>query len=161
MNKQNLIDKILLIKPNILISMGFVLIIAIGILGEYFSWSRLPFSPFSNFFGGMVFVYGWLLHLYCHKFHQHAHEQSLQIQSIVVSGPFAKVRHPMYLSIMLMDLALVIAWGIVWMFIPFFLFWGLIVTIMIKEEQFLLQNLGGQYEDYLRQVPWRLVPKIF
>jgi hypothetical protein len=37
MNKQNLMDRILSVKPNILILGGFVLIIAFGVLGEYFS----------------------------------------------------------------------------------------------------------------------------
>ena len=161
MSMQNFMEMVLLIKPNILISTGFILIVVIGILGVYFSWSKLPYAPFSNFFGGLAFISGWLLHLYCHKFHHHAHQQSNEIKIVVASGPFAKIRHPMYLSIILMDLGLVIAWGIMWMFVPFFLFSGLIMLIMIQEEKFLLQNLGDQYLDYRRQVPWRLMPGIF
>ncbi|HBE78063.1 MAG TPA: hypothetical protein DDW65_09840 [Firmicutes bacterium] len=121
----------------------------------------MPFTPFSNFCGGVVFISGWLFHLYCHKFHRHAHEQSSQIQNLVTAGPFAKIRHPMYLGLFLMDLGLVIAWGILWMLAPFFLLLGLIVLIIIQEEKFLFQNLGGQYEEYMHRVPWRLIPKIF
>jgi protein-S-isoprenylcysteine O-methyltransferase Ste14 len=47
------------------------------------------------------------------------------------------------------------------MFAPFFLLLGLIVMLVIQEEKFLLQTLGAQYQDYMRQVPWRLVPGIF
>lgn len=161
MDRSKLINKLLGVKPPFLMSLGRVLIIAVGLLGEYFSWSRLLFAPFSNIFGGIVFLYGWLFHLYCHKFHRQAHDRPEQIRSVVTTGPFAKIRHPMYLSSMLIDGGLVMAWGIGWMFLPFLLFLGWMGFIIIQEEKYLLQSMGAQYEEYMRRVPWRLVPRIF
>jgi protein-S-isoprenylcysteine O-methyltransferase Ste14 len=155
------LSRLLKVKPNILMVLGLIVIIAVGFLGEYFSWGRIPWSPFSNILGSLIILVGWLFHLYCHKFHHHAHERSEQIRNIVSTGPFAKIRHPMYLSLILMDGGLVIAWGIAWMFLPFLLFLGWTCLIIIQEEKYLLQTLGVQYEEYVRQVPWRLVPKIF
>jgi protein-S-isoprenylcysteine O-methyltransferase Ste14 len=161
MNQRKFSNRLLGVKPNVLMLLGLIFIIGVGLLGEYFSWAKIPWSPFSNIFGGLVFLYGWFFHLYCHKYHPQAHERSKQIRSIVTTGPFAKIRHPMYLSLILMDGGLVIAWGIAYMFLPFLLFLGWLGFVIIREEKYLLQTLGGQYEEYIGRVPWRLIPKIF
>ena len=137
------------------------IIIVIGILGEIFSWVRIPLSPYSNLVGGAIFLGGWIFHVYCHRVHKQAHEQSQQIEGIVTTGVFSKIRHPMYLSLILMYLGLAIAWGIVWMLLPSFLFSAFTVLIAIKEEEVLLRKFGHQYEEYMQAVPWRLIPSIF
>jgi protein-S-isoprenylcysteine O-methyltransferase Ste14 len=60
-----------------------------------------------------------------------------------------------------MYLGLAIAWGVVWMLLPSFFFSALTVLTTIKEEEFLLRRFGRQYEKYMQDVPWRLIPKIF
>ncbi|MFO7740412.1 MAG: isoprenylcysteine carboxylmethyltransferase family protein, partial [Desulfatiglandaceae bacterium] len=90
-----------------------------------------------------------------------AHEHSQQIEGLVTTGVFSKMRHPMYLSLILMYLGLPIAWGIVWMLLPSLLFSALTVLTTIKEEEFLLRRFGHQYEEYMQAVPWRLIPKVF
>lgn len=161
MNRKSIINWCINVKPNIVMSFGFVLVIVTGILGEYYSWERLPQKPLSNVFGCIVFIAGWILHIHCHRFHKQAHEYSGQIQNIVNSGPFSIIRHPMYLSLILMYFGLFIAWGIIWMFVPSIFFSLLIIMIALKEEKFLLHKLGSQYEDYKGKVPWRFIPKIF
>ncbi|MTI59646.1 MAG: hypothetical protein FH762_06590 [Firmicutes bacterium] len=42
-----------------------------------------------------------------------AHLSSDQIKSIIKSGPFAIIRHPMYLSLILMYLGISMTWGII------------------------------------------------
>jgi protein-S-isoprenylcysteine O-methyltransferase Ste14 len=74
---------------------------------------------------------------------------------------FSKMRHPMYLSLILMYLGLAIAWGVVWMLLPSLLFSALTVLTTIKEEELLLRRFGRQYEEYMQAVPWRFIPKIF
>lgn len=65
-----IIEYYLNLKPNIMMSFGFILIIFIGFLGEYFSWARIPYQPLSNIIGGIIFITGWLFHKYCHSFHK-------------------------------------------------------------------------------------------
>jgi protein-S-isoprenylcysteine O-methyltransferase Ste14 len=60
-----------------------------------------------------------------------------------------------------MYLGLAIAWGVVWMLLPSLFFSALTVLITIKEEEFLLRRFGYQYEEYMQEVPWRFLPKIF
>jgi protein-S-isoprenylcysteine O-methyltransferase Ste14 len=52
----------------------------------------------------------------------------------------------MHLSLILMYLGLAIAWGVVWMLFPSLVFIAVTVLIAIKEEEFLLQKFGHQYE---------------
>jgi protein-S-isoprenylcysteine O-methyltransferase Ste14 len=161
MKGQTLLNQYLLVKPTLRMVIEWPIIIIIGILGEIFSWVRIPLSPYSNLVGGAILLGGWMFHVYCHRVHKQAHEQSQQIEELVTTGVFSKVRHPMYLSLILMYLGLAIAWGVVWMLLPSLFFSVLTVLTTIKEEEFLLRRFGHQYEEYMQAVPWRLIPKIF
>ena len=154
-------NQYLLAKPTIRMVIEWPTIIVVGILGEIFSWIRIPLSPYSNFVGGAILLVGLIFHAYCHRVHQQAHEQSQHIEGLVTTGVFSKIRHPMYSSLILMYLGLAIAWGVVWMLLPFLLFSALTVLTTIKEEEFLLERFGHQYEEYMQAVPWRFIPKIF
>jgi protein-S-isoprenylcysteine O-methyltransferase Ste14 len=161
MKGQALLNQYLLAKPTLRIVIEWSIIIVIGILGEIFSWVRIPLSPYSNFVGGAILLGGWIFHAYCHRVHKQAHEQSEQIEGLVTTGVFSKIRHPMYLGLILMCLGLAIAWGVVWMLLPSLLSSALTVLAAIKEEEFLLRRFGHQYEEYMTAVPWRLIPKVF
>lgn len=158
---QNLLNQFLLGNPFFRLSFAMPTILLVGILGEIFSWNRLPWFPYSNFLGGALFLGGWAFHLHCHKTHKQAHEQSEQIERIVTDGVFSKIRHPMYLGLIIMYWGGAMAWGIVWMLLPAFLFSALIVLMALREEAFLLEKFGRQYALYQQSVPWRFIPGIF
>jgi protein-S-isoprenylcysteine O-methyltransferase Ste14 len=161
MRIQSLLNRYLLTKPTVSMAIEFPIIVIIGILGEVFSWDKIPWSPYSNLVGGAVFLGGWVFHAYCHRAHKQAHEGSDRIEGLVATGVFAKIRHPMYVSLLLIYLGLAIAWGVVWMLPASLLFSGLTVMTAIKEEGYLLDKFGRGYEEYMRAVPWRFIPKIF
>ena len=161
MEKYKFIDRFLLAKPNIIFLAGFLIIVITGAAGEIFDWMKIPFSPYSNIIGGIIAACGWLLHLYCHRIHKQAHNKSEQIDEIVTTGIFSKIRHPMYLGMILGFLGISIAWGVIWMLIPAVLFSLLAVLISIKEEEYLLKKFGRRYEEYMEKVRWRFITKIF
>lgn len=161
MKGHRLLDPYLLAKPIFRMLIEWPILIIIGILGEIFSWGRIPLSPYSNFVGGAIFLGGWIFHANCHRAHKQAHEQSEQIEGLITTGVFSKIRHPMYLSLIFMYLGLAMAWGVVWMLLPSILFSVLMVLTTIKEEEVLLRRFGHQYEAYMQAVPWRLIPRIF
>ena len=133
MKGQKILDKYLLAKPILRMVIEWPIIIVVGILGEIFSWARIPLCPYSNFFGGGILLGGLIFHAHCHRVHKQAHEQSQQIEELVTTGVFSKMRHPMYLSLILMYMGLAIAWGIIWMLVPSILFSALTVLTTIKE----------------------------
>lgn len=161
MKQQSIINRYLLAKPNIIFMIGFLIILSTGILGEIFNWTKIPFSPYSNIIGGIIAFSGWILHLYCHRTHRQAHKKSQHINKIVTTGIFSKIRHPMYLGIIITYFGLAIAWGILWMLIPAILFSLLAALVSIKEEEYLLQKFGIEYKEYMQKVPWRFIKKIF
>jgi protein-S-isoprenylcysteine O-methyltransferase Ste14 len=148
-------------KPTLLMNIGFLVMIALGVIGEIHSWTRIGFRPYSHFIGGAVFVAGFLLHRYCHKTHTQAHDRAQKIEGIIKTGPFATIRHPLYLSLIVMFFGLAVGWGVFWMFVPAVLFSAVTVCIAIEEEKYLLQRFGDEYREYLRSVRWRMIPGVF
>jgi len=79
---------------------------------------------------------------------------------VISTGPYAIIRHPMYLGAIVMlfgtPLALGSWWGLL-MFIPitFIIAWRL-----LDEEKFLLQGLSG-YKEYGQKTRYRLAPFIW
>jgi protein-S-isoprenylcysteine O-methyltransferase Ste14 len=81
-------------------------------------------------------------------------------QTVITTGPYAIVRHPMYFGALfyLAGTSLVLGswWGLATVPILAVLF-GIRIGI---EEKTLRMGLGG-YDDYARRVRWRLVPLIW
>lgn len=79
--------------------------------------------------------------------------------SVLVSrGPYAMVRHPMYLAVLLI-LGGVCLRGSPWSLIPLLLLLGWWVAKVSVEERF-LRATHPDYADYARRVRWRIVPGI-
>lgn len=118
-------------------------------------------SCINKILGCILFILGLVLHTNCHKYHKKAHDYSSNIEEIVKTGPFGIIRHPMYLSLIAMYWGLAIGWEIIWIIAPAIVFSLLVILIAWGEERLLLSELGEQYQDYMRRVPWRFIPKIF
>jgi protein-S-isoprenylcysteine O-methyltransferase Ste14 len=81
-------------------------------------------------------------------------------QAVITTGPYAIVRHPMYLGALfyMAGTSLVLGswWGLVTVPVLTLLL-GIRIGI---EEQALRSGLEG-YDDYARRVPWRLIPLVW
>lgn len=161
MKKNKLTDLLISVKPNTFMTFGAVVIIAVGVLGDIFSWPVLWQGLARKIIGFTVFALGWALHLYCHKFHKKAHEVADHIQDVITAGPFSSIRHPMYLGLIVMYFGLAVGWGIAWALIPAAFFSTLVIMTAIKEEAYLSDKLGPQYREYMQKVPWRFIPRVF
>jgi protein-S-isoprenylcysteine O-methyltransferase Ste14 len=81
-------------------------------------------------------------------------------QRVVSTGPYAVVRHPMYLGSSIMWLATPVALGSYWA-LPFFFFIpAVLVYRILNEEEVLLRELPG-YREYMQNVRYRLIPGIW
>jgi protein-S-isoprenylcysteine O-methyltransferase Ste14 len=156
----NLLDRYLLAKPVTRMLVEWPIMIGTGIIGMVFSLQRIPFCPISNIIGGLILLGSWAFHAQCHKSHRQAHQQSGKIESLVTTGIYSRIRHPMYTSLILMYLGFSLAWGLVLILIPVFLFSLLAILTALKEEEFLIIKFGDEYKYYMRKVPYRFIPKI-
>jgi protein-S-isoprenylcysteine O-methyltransferase Ste14 len=81
-------------------------------------------------------------------------------QTVVSTGPYAVVRHPMYAGAMLMMLFVPVALGS-WVGVPFTLPLILVIIArLLDEEKVLAKSLPG-YSAYCEQVHYRLVPGVW
>ncbi|WP_375394549.1 methyltransferase family protein [uncultured Sphingomonas sp.] len=80
---------------------------------------------------------------------------------LVATGPFAIIRHPIYVALFLLMLAMAIAYGHVSHLIGAIPLYAIGTWLRIGEEERLLGALfGGAYDDYARRVR-RFVPGVF
>ena len=81
-------------------------------------------------------------------------------QSVISTGPYGIVRHPMYSGGALMILATPLALGSLWAFVCAALLCGVIAARLLDEERYLSKNLPG-YEEYCRKVRYRLISRLW
>ncbi len=81
-------------------------------------------------------------------------------QKVITSGPYRVVRHPMYAGAGVLLIFTPIALGS-WVAVPLAIMIILVISArLLDEERFLTANLSG-YEQYRRQVRYRLIPFIW
>lgn len=89
-------------------------------------------------------------------------ETSVRIQTdrghtVITSGPYRMVRHPMYLGAILMYTAASLVWGSIWALALAAMITGLRIWRTSREDQTLRQELAG-YEEYSARTRDRLLP---
>jgi protein-S-isoprenylcysteine O-methyltransferase Ste14 len=79
---------------------------------------------------------------------------------LVQDGIYSSIRHPLYLSLLLVPTGIALVFGSV-LAIPIFLLAAIFVFDRIrKEEHLLAEHFGSEFEDYRRRT-WKLAPLVF
>ena len=122
-----------------------------------FAWSAMPWPIV---IAGNLLVAGGYLFIFL-VFRENSFAAStIQVapgQKVIATGPYARVRHPMYAGALLMFAGTPLALGSWWGLAPFLLLVAGMVARLQDEEAYLARNLPG-YEAYRGSVHWRLVP---
>jgi protein-S-isoprenylcysteine O-methyltransferase Ste14 len=134
------------------------------ILG-YISWKPLPFQLSRNLhllitiLGAVIFIPGLLLYIWgLHTLGQSFNASSgfgvrlQQSHQLVTIGPYAYVRHPMYIAVMLTG------WGGLLLFLTWTMFFFAVIMFGLiarahKEEEILAEVYREKWELYKQDVP--------
>lgn len=140
--------------------LAFVAIVALPALDHRFAWSHVSASLVVV--GDALVLFGFLIIF--QVFHVNTFASGVievaKMQTVVWTGPYSVVRHPMYAGALIMLAGVPIALGSWWgllMFVPMAL---VIVWRLLDEEKFLARNLAG-YSEYRDKVKYRLVPSVW
>ena len=125
-----------------------------------FGWSKMPLWVIITASVLFLVAYG----LYAEVMRENAYlSRTIKVeegQTVVDSGLYGIVRHPMYAVTVLLFLMMPLVLGSWFALIPF-AFYPVIIAARVKDEEVLLsQELAG-YEDYKKKVKYRLLPFIW
>jgi protein-S-isoprenylcysteine O-methyltransferase Ste14 len=147
----------LIIKLSILV---FLLGFIIPGLDHRFGWSTVPVAVV--IIADIMVLLGYSIFILVIKENEYA-SRVIEVekdQKVISTGPYAVVRHPMYLGASLMYLPSSIALGSFWAIIAFLPLPALFIFRIFNEEKVLAKELPG-YKAYMKKVKYRLVPFIW
>ena len=125
-----------------------------------FGWSHLPFAV--NCVGAALFLLAYVL--YAEVLRENTWlSRTIEVQegqTVVSTGLYGIVRHPMYAVTLLLFLSMPIVLGSIPALLVFLVYPLIIAKRIRNEEEVLSRDLPG-YTEYLQKVRWRLIPYIW
>jgi len=135
---------------------------AIGSVRPYLAWFSPPaiagYAAVSLLMGGAIILFAWSSSTLGKNWSIEA--RTLDDHELIRSGPYSRVRHPIYLAMLLFLLGLAVSlghWFQLIVAIPLFLLGTRMRTD--AEERLLEDRFGDGFRDYRRSTP-AIIPKI-
>ena len=129
-------------------------------LDHRFGWSRVPGWVIA--LASVLFLVAYAL--YAEVMRENAYlSRTIRVeegQTVVDTGLYGIVRHPMYMATVLLFLMMPLILGS-WFALIVFGFYPAIIVIRLKDEEALLTRELPGYEAYKQKVPYRLIPFIW
>ena len=143
-----------------LTSLGFIGLLVVPGLDHRFGWSQMPASLVLD--GELLMALGWLgiFFVFRENTFSSATIELAPDQSVISTGPYAWVRHPMYASALVLLLGIPIALGSWWGILVIVAITPALIWRLIDEERFLASRLRG-YAEYQHRVRYRLIPGVW
>ena len=134
---------------------------------KFMEWSALPLPIWARWAGLVLGVFSILLNAWSHKTLSTKLGEDfdpmlrlLKVPALVKDGPYAKMRHPIYLAFLLMQTSVLLLtsnWLIGLCGIAIIV---AVIAIRIPEEEKLLtEQFGNEYREYIEHTG-RLLPKL-
>ena len=125
-----------------------------------FGWSLMPQTV--TIAAAVLFLLAYAL--YAEVMRENAYlSRTIRVeegQTVVDTGLYGIVRHPMYMATLLLFLVMPLVLGSWWALIPFAFYPAIIISRLKDEEELLTRELAG-YEAYKKKVKYRILPFIW
>jgi len=151
-------------EQKLIVGISSLFIISIYIIPGFdkrFGWSLI--NPIVVCAADIIFLLGYRLFFIVLKENSYA-SRTVKVekekQEVITTGPYAKVRHPMYLAFLIMFGSTAIVLGSYFALIPYIMLFILILFRINNEEKLLVQELEG-YRKYMEKTKKRLFPGIW
>ncbi|HKW48027.1 MAG TPA: isoprenylcysteine carboxylmethyltransferase family protein [Gemmatimonadaceae bacterium] len=141
-------------------SAAFVAMLVVPALDYRNDWSRVPLAIVV--LGDILVALGFYFIMIVYRANAYAAAtiQVEQNQTVISTGPYAIVRHPMYASASLYVIGTPLALGSWWGLVAVAVFIPVLIWRLLDEEHFLTGSLPG-YTEYRQKVRYHLIPRIW
>jgi protein-S-isoprenylcysteine O-methyltransferase Ste14 len=138
----------------------FLLIFILPGLDHRFGWSDAPVWLVLAANGIVLAGYGIIVIVFRENRYASRVVEVAEGQQVIATGPYAVVRHPMYVGTLLMYLFSPLALGSYWALLPALLILPILIVRIRNEETVLARDLPG-YRAYMQRTHYRLLPYIW
>ena len=147
---------ILLMVCGVMFICGFV----VSGLNYRFEWIILP--KMIVFIATSIFLFGYVLYVEVLRENMYLSRiiEIQENQKVIDTGLYSIIRHPMYLSTILLFLSIPLVLGSLFSFLIFLIYPVIIARRIRNEEQVLEEGLKG-YSEYKKKVKYRVIPFIW
>jgi len=143
-----------------LVFLAFFALMVLPALDHRYAWS--PVAPAVSILGDVLIVLSFLFIFWVIRVNTFAASniRVAENQSVIDTGPYAHVRHPMYAGAIWLFVGMPLALGSRWSLVHIIHFLPVLVWRLLDEERILQRDLPG-YTEYMRRVRARLVPFVW
>lgn len=143
-----------------LATVGAIALPVFSVLDHRFGWSHVPARV--SLLGDMLVALGLGLDLVVFRYNSYGSStiETVAGQHVISTGPYALVRHPMYVGVLVMLAGVPLALGSYWGLAFLLLDIPILMLRILDEEAMLHRELAG-YTDYTHRVRYRLFPGLW
>ena len=151
--------KILTVIVTVIGGPGLILYL---IAPPWWTWTHLPLGELTQWLGIILAIPPIFFLVWVHRHLDTQWSVALELQEehkLITSGPYKRIRHPMYLGIFVYTIGLMLISSDLLVFIFFaFSIWVNYIRIP-DEEQMMIDEFGDEYREYMKH-SGKLLPRL-
>ena len=129
----------------------------------WWTWTTIPLGELVQWLGIVIAIPPLFYLVWVHRHLDTQWSIALELQEdhkLITSGPYAQVRHPMYLGIFVYTVGLIL----ISLDILVFLFFAFSIWVNYRripsEEEMMIEEFGDAYREYIKRTG-RLIPRLY